>query len=329
MTLSVRLAGGHRRLLASLMVGLVGFASSTVEAASLKIGMVSPPGHIWNQVADRFNDNLEKASNGQYHIRMSSLAKLQGEPEMIAQLQSDNMELAILTVGSLAGFEPAFTGWYMPYRFADVIAVAKATRNEDARNMLASLNDHQMVGLGYALSGMRQVISVKPVQSVADFKDMKVRAFPAPVFQDWWKNLQATPVQLAISDVAPALTAGQLDAVDVDLDMAVGLQLYKQAPNLLFTNHMAFPGVMVASRKWWDGLSDADRKMVTKAFQEAESWGFQKQAEAEVANLAHLKAEGVNVVQPDLQGFRQVGDSIVKQYSTATPAIGHFITNVE
>ena len=327
MNAAVRLHTSRRGWLVSVLAGLL--SVSAVQADSLKIGMVSPPGHIWNQVADRFDENLARASNGKYHIRMSSLAKLQGEPEMINQLQSNNMQLAILTVGSLSGFEPAFTGWYMPYRFADVSAVAKATRSEDARQMLKTLEGHKLVGLGYALSGMRQVISTKPLHKAGDFSGLNVRAFPAPVFQDWWKKLAAVPVKLDISDVAPALTAGKLDAVDVDLDMAVGLELYKQAPNLLFTNHMAFPGVMVVSRTWWDGLSEAERSMVNKAYQEAESWGFQKQVEAEVNNLARLKAEGVNVTTPADPVFHQAGEQIVQQYSAANPTIGHFLSSVE
>jgi TRAP-type transport system periplasmic protein len=56
----------------------------------------------------------------------------------------------------------------------------------------------------------------------------------------------------------PSLVTGVIDAVDVDIDIVSGLQMHKQAPYLALTNHMAFPGALLVSTRWWNDL-DAPR----------------------------------------------------------------------
>lgn len=132
------------------------------------------------------------------------------------------------------------------------------------------------------------------------------------------------PTALAIGDVSSALTTNLLDGVDVDLDIVVGLKMYQQAPYLTLTNHMAFPGVVVASEKWWNRMSEAQRKVVLDAFKEAEAWGFKKQAEAEISNLALLKKAGVTVDSLDTPEMRLVAGQIVESYTSGNAEIASF-----
>ena len=90
------------------------------------------------------------------------------------------------------------------------------------------------------------------------------------------------PVVTAPVKVAPSLTTKLLDAVDVDLDALVGLEFHQQAPNLTLTNHMAFPAVIVVSKKWWDSRTQAERDMITKVVTDAEQWGFKAAIEADL-----------------------------------------------
>ena len=50
------------------------------------------------------------------------------------------------------------------------------------------------------------------------------------------------------------------------MDIIVGLKYHQQANYLALTDHMAFPAVLLASKKWWDSLSPEDRDMVNQSF---------------------------------------------------------------
>jgi tripartite ATP-independent transporter DctP family solute receptor len=298
--------------------------SSSVQADRLRLGHVTPPTHIWHQVSERFNENLQRESEGQHSINIFPLSQLGGDDQMIAMLQSGGIQLAVLTAGSLANRSEAMNAWFLPGMFADVEAAAAATELPIAQKLLDDLQEQRLVGLGYTLAGMRHVLSTRPMNSVEDFRNKKIRSFPNKLYNDWWSALGAAPTALAIGDVSSALTTNLLDAVDVDLDIVVGLRMYQQAPHLTLTNHMAFPGVVVASKRWWDSLDDDYRAMVMRSFKEAEAWGFKKQAEAELSNLAFLQEQGVNISEFDVAELEPVIKQITGTYTAGNPDIQMF-----
>lgn len=283
-----------------------------------------PPSHVWHQVAERFASNLEKETAGRFKTRISPQSKLGRDPQLIQLLQSGGLQFAVLTAGDLSNRSESMFAWFLPYTFRDVAHAGAAARTPAAREMLEQLDGHGMVGLGYTFAGMRHVLSGKPVKTPGDLANQKIRSFPNEIFSDWWQANGAAPTALPISEVSPALTTKLLDAVDVDLDVLVGLKFYQQAGNLAMTNHMAFPGVMVASKKWWSRQSEEDRVLIRKLFAEAEAWGIQRQIEAEASNLQTLKDAGVNVETPELAPFQKVGTAIVDKYTARNPTIKAF-----
>lgn len=313
-----------KKLISCAALGGALLASAATQAETLRLGHVTPPSHIWHKVAERFNDNLKAATDGDDKMMIFPLGKLGGPDQMMDLLQSGGLQLAILTASSVANRYEPMNAWFLPYTFNNVSEAAAASQSPEAQQMLKDLQEHKMVGLGYAMAGMRHVLSAEPLTSIESFENKKVRAFPNPVFNDWWSELGAAPTALPLADVSSALTTNLLDGVDVDLDIVVGLKMYQQAPNLTLTNHMAFPAVVVASEKWWSGLSAEKQQTVMDAFKEAEAWGFEQQAKAEVSNLQLLKDAGVTVNEIDQSALREAGAKIVQKYTSSNEAIAEF-----
>ncbi len=314
-----------KKLISCVALGVAVLASTTsAQAEKLRIGHVTPPSHIWHKVAERFDANLQAATGGDDSMMIFPLGKLGGPDQMMDLLQSGGLQLAILTASSVANRHEPMNSWFLPYTFNNVSEAAAATRSPEAQQMLKDLEEHKMVGLGYALAGMRHVLSAEPLTSIESFENKKIRAFPNPVFNDWWSELGAAPTALPLADVSSALTTNLLDGVDVDLDIVVGLKMYQQAPNLTLTNHMAFPAVVVASEKWWSGLSAEKQQIVMDAYKEAEAWGFEQQAKAEISNLQLLKDAGVTVNEIDQGAFRETAGKIVQKYTSSNEAIAEF-----
>ena len=270
-----------------------------VQAQTLKLGHITPPTHVWHQVSEQIGAGLEKASGGKMKVAVSPLQKLGNEAQMINLMQAGAQQFGVFTVGGLSNREESFLAWSLPYTFKDV---AHATR----------------------AASTRHVLSLQPVASAKDLANKKIRSFPSPIYNDWWQANGAAPTAMPLSEVAPSLTTKLLDAVDVDLDALVGLKFHQQAPNLTLTNHMAFPAVIVVSKKWWDSRSQAERDMITKVVAEAEKAGYQTAIDAEVSNLAKAKADGAKVVDADIKSFQAVGAKVRDQYTAKNPLIADF-----
>lgn len=303
---------------------LVALGAATASAQTLRLGHITPPSHVWHQVSEKIASELETASGGKMKVAVSPLQRLGNEAQMINMIQSGAIQFGVFTAAGLSNREQAFLGWSLPYVFRDIDHAAQAAVTPAAREMLARLEAHGMVGLGYVFAGMRHVLSVEPVRTPRDLANKKVRAFPNPVYNDWWSALGAAPTALPLSEIAPALTTRLLDAVDIDLDALVGLQFHQQAPNLTLTNHMAFPAAIVVSKRWWDARSDAEREMIRKVVADAEAWGFALAAQTDLSNLDKAKADGAKVVDADLAAFQQAAAAIRDKYIALDPLIADF-----
>lgn len=298
------------------------------QAQTLKLGHVTPPTHVWHQVAEKIDENVQKNSDGKFKVDVNPLSKLGSEAQMVNLLQSGAMPLGILTSAFVANREESLLGWHLPYLFDDVADATRATKVEAAQEMLDNLDKQGLVGVGYVFAGMRHILSTEPVSSPEDLKNKKIRAFPSSIFNDWWNANGAAPTAMPLSEVAPSLTTNLLNLVDVDLDALVGLKLHHQAPYLSLTNQMAFPGIIVISKRYWERLDAEQQEMLMKSIKEAEEWGFQQAIDADLNNLAILKEDGIKIQEIDLQPFMVIGEKITQQYTENDPLRAKFYTQV-
>jgi TRAP-type C4-dicarboxylate transport system substrate-binding protein len=304
-------------------------APASVQAETQTLGHTVPPNHVWHKVAMRFADNLAAASQDKFSLKVVPFQKLGNEPQLFSMVQSGAIAFTILPAAFLSNREESLLGWFLPYIFEDVKQAGEAAALPAADRMLKNLETHGVVGVGYMFAGMRHVLSVKPVNSPDDLANKKIRAFPSPIFNDWWQANGAAPTALPLAEIAPSLTTNLLDAVDVDLDIIMSLQYHHQASFLTLTNHMAFPAIIIASKKWWEGLSPEDRDLFEKAYKEAEQYGLQLQIEAETNNLRTLKADGAVVNDINLDSFKEKAEQVREKYISRNDLIRQFTREVE
>lgn len=314
---------------AFFMVLIITALATPSMGKDLKLGHTVPPSHVWHKVAERFAENLKEKSGGQFIIRISPMQRLGNEVQLVDMIQSGAIEFSILPAAMLANREESLLGWFLPYIFKNVEEAGAAASLPSARAMLEKLEPQGIKGIGYMFAGMRHVLALDPVENVDHLKNKKIRSFPSPIFNEWWSANGAAPTALPLGEISPSLNTKLLDAVDVDLDIVVGLKFYQQANYLALTNHMAFPAVIIASKKWWDSLSAEDQKLIEEVYAEAEAWGIGMQAKAEVANLKKLKDSGVQVTKLSMEEFESVGRSITNNYVDSNKTIKRFYEEVE
>ncbi len=317
-----------RRTAACAAVALLA-CTALARAETLKLGHITPPSHVWHQVAEKIAADLDKASGGKMTVAVSPLQKLGNEAQMIQLMQSGAQQLGVFTVGALSNREEALLGWSLPYAFRDVAHASRAASTPAAQAMLRRLEPHGLVGLGYAFAGMRHVLSVQPVASTRDLAGKKLRSFPSPIYNDWWTANGAAPTAMTLSEIGPSLVTRLLDAVDVDLDALVGMKFHHQAPYLTLTGHMAFPAVIVASKVWWDRLGEADRRTIAQVVQGAEQWGWRAAIDADVRNLDQARADGARLVDADLDSLRKVAGPVRDKYIARNALVGEFYQQVQ
>lgn len=276
-------------LAACSLAGLGGAGQAWAE--ELKMGLITPPSHVWTRAAQRFADTLKERSGGALTVAIFPAGQLGAEPEMFQQMQAGLLDMGIMTGALTSLREPSIQGWFTPFLFTSVEQAAAAAKTPAAQQMLANLDKIGLKGLGYSFAGMRHILKREgTVGSLGDLKGQKIRIVPFPAMKVWWEATGAVPTPVQLPDIYQALQNGLLDGVDIDLDALVGSKFQEVAKGLTLTSHMAFPAVAMVGNQRWAKFTPEQRDMVTAIMAETLDWATTEQVEAEKRNLATLEA---------------------------------------
>lgn len=252
-----------KKMAVTIAVAASILATTAAQAKDFRIGLITPPNHIWTLAAQDFGKELEEKSGGKHKLAVFPAQQLGNEAQMMQQLQTGALDMGFLTLAEISNRVPEFGAFYAPFLVDNIDQAAKLLKSEEATKLLGELPAKAgVVGVGYAMAGMRQVLSRSAVKGPEDIKGKKIRITPFEPIKDFYNEIGAAPTPLPLPAVYDALANGQVDALDMDFDSILVLKFYERANNLMISNHMMFPMIGVVSGKAWAQLSDEDKQLI-------------------------------------------------------------------
>jgi tripartite ATP-independent transporter DctP family solute receptor len=238
--------------------------AAPAAAEEFRLGLITPPGHVWTEAAEAFGAELEEASGGEHSVSVFPARQLGNEAQMLQQLQTGALDMSFMTVAEVSNRVPNLGAFYAPFLADDIAHQSRILRSDTAREMLAVLpQEAGVVGVGLGSAGLRQIVSRGEVESAADLEGLKLRITPFDPILDFYNALGAAPTPMPLPSVYDALANGQVDAIDMDVELIWALKYYEHADTIVLSNHMMFPMVGLISGRVYAGLSDADKELVT------------------------------------------------------------------
>lgn len=303
--------------------------AAAAEARELRMGVITPPSHVWTKVANRIAEKLPEATDGALTVAVFPAGQLGSEQEMFQQMSTGLLDAGLMTAAITSLRAPSLQGWFTPYLFDGVEQAIKAADTPAAGEMLKELDAAGLHGMGYTFAGMRHILMKDtPVTTPAELANKKIRIVPFPAMKTWWGAIGAVPTPVNLTEVYQALQTGLLDGIDIDLDALVGNKYNEVAKGLTITNHMPFPSVMIVSEMTWSGLSADEQAAFQSVVDEALAWGSAQQIEAEKANLATLQAQiSVATLDNGKEVFAAANEAVQASFA-AYPLIAQFQAEV-
>ncbi len=248
-------------LLAS--AAFVAASGIAAQAKDFRLGLITPPPHIWTRAAEAFGAELSELSGGAHGVAVFPARQLGNEAEMLQQLQTGALDMAFMTVAEVSNRATDLGAFYAPYLANDIAHAGRILRSDAAKSLLEPLPGQVgAVGVGYGMAGLRQIVSRGEVESAADLSGLKLRITPFTPILDFYNALGAAPTPMPLPAVYDALANGQVDAIDMDAELIWVLKYYEHADTVVQSDHMMFPMVGLVSARVWAGLSEDDRAMI-------------------------------------------------------------------
>lgn len=287
------------------LAGIAGMTPATADAQNMRIGLITPPSHVWSQAAVAMGEELAEATDGRITLQAFPGGQLGNEAQMLQMLQTGALDMAFMTVAEISNRVPEFGAFFAPFLADDIGHAARIIRSDVAASLLELLPEEAgVMGLGYGSAGMRQMVSRVEVTTAADLNGLKIRITPVDAFRDFYNALGTAPTPMPLPAVYDALANAQVDAIDMDAELIWAMRYFEQAPTVLETNHALFPMVGLVSGRVWAGLDEDDQTMIRDMMRRHLDATIDTYVEKDPEWMAQVEAEeAVNYSRVDADFF--------------------------
>ncbi len=313
-------------VLASLMAatGLTAFAQSTVK---LTLGHGAAPGNPRHEASVKFADLVKAKTNGRIEIQVAHSAQLGDDAAMVTAVRTGALDITANSQGAVANAVPEYAAYGMPFMFSSPANAFKLLDGPLGKELAEKTQQKGMIVLGYWDNGIRHMTNSKlPIRKVEDMKGLKMRTPPDAVLVDIMQALGSDPQQIKFAELYVALQQGVVDGQENPLVNIHASKLYEVQKHLALTSHMFQMTPLLMSKRTWDRIAEADRKVLLDAAAEATQLQRKLSQEADDKLLADLKSKGVQVTTVDKAAFAKATSNVDDKW-LATP-IGPYLKKV-
>jgi tripartite ATP-independent transporter DctP family solute receptor len=288
-----------KTLVAAVAVAACGLAAAQdIKERSFKLAQQNPKGHPLVTGAEKFAEIVAAKSGGKMKINLFPGGVLGGDAPTVSALQGGTVEMTVLNSGILASQVKDFEVFDFPFMFANGPEADVVVDGPFGQKMHAKLAEKGIVGLAYWELGFRNITNSKrPITKVEDIEGLKLRVIPNAINVDWVKAVGGNPTPMAFPEVYAGLESKAIDGQENPLNVILANKFAEVQKHLVLSNHQYNPQSVIVSKKVWDTLSGAEKKILQDAAQEAAAFQRKTSRDAAAGNLVALKQAGMAVTE--------------------------------
>lgn len=281
-------------LVAAAALAVVGV--SHAQTRTIKFANQNAKGHPIVLGMEKFGELVDQKSGGKLKVQVFPGGVLGSDQANVSALQGGTLEMASMNSGIFASVVKDFAIYDFPFLFGNANEADAVVDGAFGKSLHAKLEEKGLVGLGYYELGFRHITnSRRPITKVEDIAGLKLRVIPNPINVDWVNALGANPTPLPFPELYAALEQKAVDGQENPVATIKGAKLFEVQKHITLTNHQYNPQSIVISKRFWDSLQPADKKILQDAATESIAYQRTQSRAALQAGLEDLKKGGMQV----------------------------------
>ena len=304
--------------MAALCFGTTAPAAQEIKA---RFGTSLPDSHPQTLGARKFAELVEQKSKGRIKISVYSGAQLGSDQQMQAALRGGTQEFTAPSTATLANLIKEFGVFGLPFSFANEKQAYAVFDGPFGQSILAKLAEKDIIGLAYWENGFRHFTNSKrAIVKAEDLGGLKVRTMQNNLYIDLFSGLGANAIPMPVNELFNALETKAVDAQENPYTVVQAQKFYDVQKYLSTTGHAYDAQVLIASKKFWDKLSAADKTLMQDAAREATDFQRQTSREMNAKARAELIKAGMqinDVSDAERQRMREKLQPVIAKHQTA------------
>jgi TRAP-type C4-dicarboxylate transport system substrate-binding protein len=237
--------------------------------------------------------------------------------------QGKAVDYAIVSPAHMSTFSKAAPFIDAPFLFRDLNhwnKVLDADLLKPVADEVAQKADVMLIG--YAGGGTRNIFSNKPASNMAELKGLKIRVQGAPIWSRTFAAAGMAPTVIAYNEVYNAIQNGVIQAGENEAAGVEQMKFFEVGPNLILTQHAITIRPLCFSGKTFKNLPADLQAAIVKAGKEAGAFGRQIESSEDSAKLDALEKAGKlkKVNFTDRAAMKKAVDPVMAAYAKEVDA---------
>ncbi len=307
-----------KRLLPYLVAALLSLPAAA-QTITLHGASQFTDDHAFTKALVKFEELVKKYYGKPVNFVLHKNSELGLEKDYFAYMnQGKAVDYGIVSPAHMSTFSKAAPFIDAPFLFRDLDhwnKVLDADLLKPVADEIAQKADVMLVG--YAGGGTRNIFVNKPVRNLAEMKNLKVRVQGAPIWSKTFAAIGMSPTVIAYNEVYNAIQNGVIAAGENEAAGVEQMKFYEVGPNLSITEHAITIRPICFSGKTFRTLPADLQAAIIKAGREAGAYGRQIESSEDAAKLDALEKAGKlkRVPFTDRAQMKKLADPVMADYA--------------
>jgi tripartite ATP-independent transporter DctP family solute receptor len=220
------------------------------------------------QVVERFKTCVER--DRAFAVAHYPAGQLGTARELVEQLKLGAIDMSLTDTAYMSNLQPELAAFQLPFLFSDWSHAERAMDGAPGKTITELLIKGQGVRpIGYMHNGFRDFFTVaKPIRKIEDFKGMKLRSPPIPIWVRMFQLLEAQPVTVDWTEVYQAMQSGMVEGMESTPEGFVNSKSYEVGRHVTRSRHMYNLMMLVMNERRHATLSERERKVLADCGEE-------------------------------------------------------------
>ncbi|HYD74682.1 TRAP transporter substrate-binding protein [Ramlibacter sp.] len=303
------------KLKLALTAAALAFSAQAMAQAKWDLPAAYPASNFHTENLNQFANDVDKATGGKLKITVHANASLFKAPEIKRAVQGGQAQIGEILLVNFQNEWQIFGADGVPF-LADSYDEAMKLYKAQKPLLEKKLGEQGMMLL-YAVAWPPQgIYSKKPINSAADMKGLKWRAY-SPATARIAELVGAQPVTVQAAELSQAMATGVIDSYMSSGSTGFDTKTYEHIKNWYDTQAWLPKNAVIVNKAAFNALDKATQDALLKAGADAETRGWAASKKANSDSLDKLKANGMQIHQPSAQlkaDMKKVGDTMLKEW---------------
>lgn len=280
-----------------MMFSLAACGTGEQQEYAWVLATASPDDTVTGLFAEKFAEEVNTLSGGEMRIQVYHNSTLGGDTELFESVQTGDIPFVVQNTAPEVSYLPRLALFDLPCVFSNLDEL-HAVLDDDV--FMEKTNAIYQAGgfrlLAMADQNFRVMTTNRKIESMSDFKGIKIRTMENSNHMAFWSSIGTNPTPMAFAELYVGLEQNTVDAQENPYEVICSNKFYEVQKYVVETNHLPHLLALVTNDEFYNNLTAEEQAVIDEAASNAENFAREQAIARADSRIKEIEDNGGQIV---------------------------------